>query len=72
MAAVHHRPRRVDRASGVQALDQQTVQLLPHPRGLPVPEPPPRRHTRAAPVVNEVFVLRDSVDAPPDFLALRR
>lgn len=25
-----------------------------------------------APVVNEVFVSRDSVDAPPDFLALRR
>lgn len=33
-------------------------------------------HTRGevdtGPVVNEVFVLRDSVDAPPDFLALRR
>src|SRR5918912_2076708 len=48
LAGVDDPPRPVEPPGGVEAAQQLTVQALPHPSGLPVPEPPPSGHARAA------------------------
>ena len=48
LAAVHDPSRPVKLPDRVQAAQQLAVHTLTHAGGLPVPKPPPRRHARAA------------------------